>query len=151
MSPLTTDIRSGVHRRRPRGTFAVLLVAVLAAAGLLGSCTSTPQAVLNVPGSYTADFTASILNPSGTPSATVVMCLDQASAVRLDFSQGAGYKLDWDGAVYSNYYGLPYLTATVSVTLPVLQPGCGTLSFGLTPSSSGQPRPWNLTVTASKV
>ena len=119
--------------------------------GLLGGCTSTPQAVLNVPGSYTADFTPSLLNPSGVPSATVLMCLDQASAVRLDFSQGAGYKLDWNGVIYSNWFGLPYLTAATSVTLPVLQPGCATLGFGLTPSFTGQPRPWNLTVTATKV
>ena len=73
------------------------------------------------------------------------MCLDQASAVRLDFSQGADHKLDWNGVIYSNYYGRPHLTATVSVTLPVLQPGCGTSGFGLTPPPfGGQPRPWSL-------
>ncbi len=131
----TTHHRSG-HRRpgRPRAgrRRAAALAALLLAGGVLASCTSTPRAVLNVPGNYVADLSVPTLEyPGGAPVATVVMCLDTASAVKLETGAGGEggigyYRLDWNGALYSE----PGNGSTVTFTTPVLQPGCGLLTFG---------------------
>ncbi len=106
------------------------MVALLS--GILAGCsTNPPQAVLNVPGNYVADLwaTPDWQNPS---QATVLMCLDEESAVLLetgDGSQGAigSFDLDWAGVRYSSSDG----GNPVTMTTPVLQPGCGLLVFGV--------------------
>lgn len=118
--------------------------------GLLAACTpQVPQAVLNVPGSATVSFEPSLVNPNGAPWGTVVMCLDEATAVQLDFSWSVGYTLNWQGTQYTS---LPDPIGVSSYTTPVLQPGCGTLGVGHTPCYQFcYPRPSHITITATKV
>ncbi len=117
------------HTRRA----AVAVVAVMALAAVASGCSGAPRAVLNVPGNYVADlWTPTIDYPSGGPFATVLMCLDSASAVHLrtgDGGEGAVgiIRLDWNGA----HYEAPATGDPTSLTTPVLQPGCGTLTFGV--------------------
>ncbi len=90
--------------------------------------------MLNVPGNYVADLWAPVLfNPAGTGYAAVLMCLDETSAVFLetgDGSEGAVglIKLDWAGTLYEAFNSVG---GAVTLTTPVLQPGCGTLTFGV--------------------
>ena len=128
----TQERRATAGRRSTRRVLAVGLAAVLLAAGLAG-CASTPRAVLHVPGTYVADLWAPTIDrPSGGPTATVLMCLDEASAVHL--ATGAGseggvgtIRLDWSGTLYE----APSNGSTITYTTPVLQPGCGLLTFGV--------------------
>lgn len=60
-----------------------------------------------------------------------VLCLDSASAVKLQTGDGGEggigyYRLDWNGTLYTE----PGNGSTVTFTTPVLQPGCGLLTFG---------------------
>ena len=126
--------RSAAPRRRRRTAAVALIGAVGLLAGVLSACTgNTPQAVLNVPGNYVAD----LWNPppgylSGSPGATVLMCLDEASAVHLETGDGGQgsvgvIRLEWAGTTYSP----PSNGSPVTLTTPVLQPGCGTLYFAV--------------------
>ena len=116
------------HRRQARMVIAVALVGLLFA-GVLAGCATAPRAVLNVPGSYTANlWTPTLEYPTGGPTATVLMCLDQQSAVYLD-GPGVGIiGLDWAGVQYD----APLTGDPTSLTTPVLDPGCGLLTFGVT-------------------
>ncbi len=108
--------------------FAAFAAAAVIVFGLLAGCVSTPRAVLNVPGSYTADLWDPV---AGGSSASVAMCLDEVSAVHLsEPSTGPGIgsiKLEWSGVEYSAIDG----GNPVTLTTPVLQPGCGLLTFGV--------------------
>ena len=123
---------SRTRRRSTRTALAASAAVVLLAAGLAG-CSGAPRAVFNVPGTYVADLWApTVENPSGGPSATVLMCLDEASAVHLKTGQGSEggigtIRLDWQGTLYS----APSNGSTITYTTPVLQPGCGLLTFGV--------------------
>ena len=107
-------------------------VITLLAAGVAG-CSSSPRAVLNVPGTYRADLWAPTLDqPSGSGYATVLMCLDEESAVHLATGPGSEggvgtIRLEWAGTVYT----APSVGDTITYTTPVLQPGCGLLTFGV--------------------
>jgi hypothetical protein len=116
---------AALRRTTAAGLLTLLLTAILA------GCSAVPQAVLNVPFSYTADMCQYPLQ-GGTsmdggagclPSASVVVCLDQASALHVSTSADA-IRLDWNGTTY------PDPSATVrDFTTPVLQPGCGQVHF----------------------
>jgi hypothetical protein len=115
--------------RRRRTTTAGLVTLVLAA--VLTACSAVPQAVLNVPFSYTADMCQYPLQggtsmDGGTgclPSASVAVCLDQASALHVSTSADT-IRLVWNGTTY------PGPSAVVrDFTTPVLQPGCGQVQF----------------------
>jgi hypothetical protein len=130
-------------RRRARILAAALAVALTG--GLLGACTAPnpyiPQAVLNVPGSYTANLWDPVI---GGASATVLLCLDTPSAVELEVPGGGSIKLEWAGATYGgNNGGGPF----TGYTTPVIQPGCGILNFGVDCCHVDH----YLTVTATKV
>lgn len=124
-----TPARLRSRRRRP----TMLLAGILAVLSIVFmSCTTNPpQAVLNVPGTYVADLwaTPEWQNPS---EATVLMCLDEASAVFLETGPGSegsvgSIELEWAGSTYAaSDFGNP-----VTLTTPVLQPGCGLLTFGV--------------------
>lgn len=102
--------------------------------------------MLNVPGSATVSFEPSLANPSGWASGTVVMCLDEASAVQLEFSHSGGYSLTWGSDRYVEQFA-----PSPSIT-PVLPPGCGMLTVGISPCSlTCEPQPNFMTVTATKV
>lgn len=113
--------------------FIVAAAVVVALAGLVGGCASAPRAVLNVPGNYVADLWQPTIDyPDGAPNATVLMCLDTASAVHLGTGDGGEgsvgvIQLDWNGTRYS----APNAGDPTSLTTPVLQPGCGMLTFGV--------------------
>ncbi len=119
-------------RRSTRSLLAAGAVVTLLAAGVAG-CSSSPRAVLNVPGTYVADLWAPTIDrPSGGPTATVLMCLDEASAVHLKTGQGSEggvgtIRLEWSGTLYA----APSNGDTITYTTPVLQPGCGWLTFGV--------------------
>lgn len=129
---MTAERRRVRGRRSTRSVLAVGAAVTLLAAGLAG-CAAAPRAVLNVPGTYVADLWAPTIDrPSGGPSATVVMCLDEASAVHLATGPGSeggvgSIHLDWQGTLYS----APGNGETITYTTPVLQPGCGLLTFGV--------------------
>lgn len=118
-------------RRGLTRAVAVIVTAIIAGA-LLASCSSTPRAVLNVPFNYVAELRIPTLDqPSGSSSATVVMCLDTASAVRLETGEGGEggigyYRLDWNGTLHEAIG----TGGTITYTTPVLSPGCGLLTFG---------------------
>lgn len=124
--------RSARTTRSARALVAAAAATVLLAAGLAG-CAGAPRAVLQVPGTYVADlWTPTIEYPTGGPTATVLMCLDEASAVHL--ATGAGgegsvgtIRLEWAGALYTE----PGNGSAITLTTPVLQPGCGLLTFGV--------------------
>ena len=106
---------------------------VVALPGLVGGCSAAPRAVLNVPGNYVADLWQPTIDyPDGGPIATVLMCLDSSSAVHLttgDGGEGAVgiIRLDW----YGTKHEAPSSGDPTSLTTPVLQPGCGLLTFGV--------------------
>jgi len=133
----STDIRS---RRRRTGRITGAAVASLLIAGLVTGCTTTPQAVLWIPFTYTAENRITIEYPSGSTFTVVVACLDEASAVRIETLGSA--RLDWDGGSWAT----PAPDGHVVVT-PVLQPGCGTLHIGPIFLHAS----WPVTVTVSKV
>ena len=119
------------RRRRLRSVLAIAAVTVIV--GALAGCTTTPRAVLQVPGNYVADlWQPALWAPSGSGSAVVLMCLDTSSAVHIgtgDGGEGAigSIQLDWNGTLYKAVdMGNP-----VTLTTPVLDPGCGTLQFGV--------------------
>ena len=125
--------RAGVPGRRRRTAVLAVVGAVGLLAGVLSACTAnTPQAVLHVPGNYVANLWSPPPGYTAGPGATVLMCLDEASAVHLetgDGSQGSVgvIRLDWAGTLYS----APSDGNAVTYTTPVLSPGCGTLYFGV--------------------
>lgn len=129
------EMRTRVNRRVTRqwSGRAIAAVLVVALTALVSGCAAAPRAVLNVPGNYVADlWQPTIDRPDGGPTATVVMCLDTASAVHLatgDGGQGAVgiIRLDWFGTKYQ----APATGDPTSLTTPVLQPGCGLLTFGV--------------------
>lgn len=122
---LTITRRVPVLRRLGAGIAAVLL-------GVVSGCAGTPQAVLHVPLTYTADMCQYPLQggnsmDGGTgclPTVSVVVCLDEVSAVHVtttaDFAS-----LEWNGVEHP-----PPSTSLKEFTTPVLQPGCGRLEFG---------------------
>ena len=119
MSMRTTQGHHGVRRKHIRAIAGAALVALLTT-GVLASCASTPRAVLNVPGSYTAVLGPTIDYPNGAPSAAVLMCVDEETAVRIS---GAG-----DGILGLTWAGEQYVDTGFLIT-PVLSPGCGLLTF----------------------
>ena len=110
---------------------AVIVTAIIAGA-LLASCSNTPRAVLNVPFNFVAEFRIPTLDqPSGSSSATVVMCLDTASAVKFETGDAGGggighHRLDRNGTLHEAIG----TGGTITYTTPVLQAGCGLLTFG---------------------
>ena len=124
-----TQRRSRRGRRRLTGTAVNVALAAL----LLGCAPGTPQAVLNVPGTYVANLLSPPLGyPNGLPYATVLMCLDEPSAVFLETGPGSG---GWVGSIELEWSGTVYATSgtggAVTLTTPVLEPGCGRLEFGV--------------------
>lgn len=123
------EIRSRTARSGRRVLVAILALGALVA---LAGCSGAPRAVLNVPGNYVAELgLPTIEYPSGAPTATVLLCLDTASAVRLETGDGGEgsvgiIRLDWYGTLYQ----APSTGDPTSLTTPVLQPGCGLLTFG---------------------
>ena len=125
--------RHRVSTRSPIRRALVGSLAVLAVSAALLGCSSAPRAVLNVPGNYVADLWVPTLDyPNGGPDATVLLCLDEASAILLETGDGGwgavgSISLDWFGTIHrTNGSGEP-----VTLTTPVLQPGCGLLTFGV--------------------
>lgn len=118
---------------RPRRTTLVVAVSLAFVAATLTGCSSTPRSVLNVPGSYVADLWQPTIDwPSGGPTASVLMCLDEESAVHLETGPGSSggvgsIRLEWAGTTYT----APSNGSTITYTTPVLQPGCGMLTFGV--------------------
>ena len=119
----------------PRGRTArmvgVVAIALLVSGFLVGCTTNPPQAVLHVPGNYVADLWATPEGLNAT-KASVLMCLDEESAVFLETGDGSeGYVgsivLEWAGVTYEALAG----GDPVTMTTPVLQPGCGLLTFGV--------------------
>jgi hypothetical protein len=123
------EIRSRAARSGSRVLLAILAVGALIA---LAGCSGAPRAVLHVPGNYVAELgIPTIEYPSGAPTATVLLCLDTASAVRLETGEGGQggvgiIRLDWYGTLHQ----APSTGDPTSLTTPVLQPGCGLLTFG---------------------
>lgn len=124
--------RSGSQLRRGSSSrVLVLLGAVGLLVGGLSACTSTaPQAVLNVPGNYVANLWNPPPGFSQGAGAGVLMCLDEASAVRLETGEGGqgsvgSIHLTWGDADYQAQNS----GSAVVFTTPVLQPGCGLLTF----------------------
>ncbi len=118
-------------RRKAGRTIAVAVVALLGLVAI--SCSTTPRAVLNVPGTYVADLWQPVLwSPSGVGFAVVVMCLDEPSAVHIGTGQGGegsigSIDLEWNGV----HHTASDLGNPVTLTTPVLDPGCGLLNFGV--------------------
>ncbi len=110
-----------------------LATAAVAFLGLVAPACApgTPQAVLNVPGTYVADLwhpPAGFTN--GGTGATVLVCLDEAVAVQIRTGEGGE---GWIGSIDLDWYGTRYHAdsggSVTSLTTPVLPPGCGTLRF----------------------
>jgi len=81
-----------------------------------------------VPGNYVADLWVPTVD--GSAFASVLMCIDEPSAVFLETGVGGEGRvgvidLDWDGTEYRATD-----PSGVTLTTPVLQPGCGLLTFG---------------------
>ena len=117
--------------KSPRGRsavaalFVVLLVAVTSTACAPGS----PEGILTVPGNYVADLTNI---PGQGPEVKIIMCLDTASAVRLQTGDGGGawvgrITLEWYGDTYTDM--APSIGTSAILTTPVLLPGCGLLTY----------------------
>lgn len=117
--------------RRRTAALAVLGAVGLLAATALAGCATVPQAVINVPGNYVADLWQPTLDhPSGASSATVLVCLDTPSALLIETGDGGegsvgAIRLDWAGVQYSE----PGTGSAITMTTPVLDPGCGVLWF----------------------
>lgn len=118
---------------RSRNRLIAAAAAIALATGLLAGCAGAPSAIINVPGSYTADLWAPTLEtPQGrAPTKRVLVCLDTESALEfsltsegLPYINGYIHILDWPGQ--------PELPENFgpSYTSPVLQPGCGLVVFG---------------------
>ena len=120
------------HRRVVRPTWRSAFVGVVAAiaAVALAGCSNTPQAVINVPGNYVADLWENMkLFPGGATGAAVV-CLDTPSALFFETGEGSEggvgrITLDWNGTQYQT----ENVPITVTLTTPVLDPGCGVVTF----------------------
>lgn len=116
-------------RRHRRG--AMVATAVIALLVLVTGCApETPGPVLHVPGQYIANMQL----PSGEYApASVTMCLDSQSAVLIETGDGGDsmigwIELEWKGTTYHVDDG----GGPVTMTTPVLDPGCGKLSFFFT-------------------
>ena len=129
---MSTSSRSKAPVRIGRGRTAaiVAVVALLVGAGV-ACAPGTPQAVLNVPGNYVANLWNPPPGYQQGAVASVIMCLDSTSAVRLETGDGGQgsvgvIRLEWAGSTYA-----PVGTGSaITLTTPVLSPGCGTLTFG---------------------
>ena len=130
-APMRTQPGRGRTVRRRRSTLAAVGVALLLLCGLVAGCANVPRAVLNVPFTYTQNMCD---NPGGggnsldggtncLPGAVVIVCLDQPSAIHLT-TTADHFTLVWNGVTYAPGEYVRDLTT------PVLQPGCGDLSFG---------------------
>lgn len=127
-------MRDATSRKRSVRPGSRVLMAAVSVAALvaLAGCSGAPRAVLNVPGNYVAQLgIPTIEYPSGAPTATVLLCLDTASAVRLETGDGGEggvgtIRLDWYGTLHQ----APSTGDPTTLTTPVLQPGCGLLTFG---------------------
>ena len=109
----------------------MLVVGLIAV--LSGCAPGSPQAVLDVPGTYVADLLHPPLGiPNGDVRATVLMCLDERSAVFLETGPGSD---GWVGSIQLDWFGTVHSTSgtggAVTLTTPVLEPGCGTLTFAV--------------------
>lgn len=128
---LASSTHSTRSRQLPGAGLASAVIALVLSGVLAGCSTNPPQAVLHVPGNYVANLRATPkwLNPT---EATVLMCLDKASGVHLATGDGGEgsvgiIELDWAGTTYkARNNGDP-----VTMTTPVLRPGCGVLVFGV--------------------
>ena len=114
----------GGHRDSHR-TVVVIATAALLLGGVVAGCASTPRAVLNVPGSYTAVLGPTPDYPDGAAGAAVLMCLYEESAVHIWGNLGI-IELSWQGTEYSERTGAGHLYT------PVISPGCGVLTFTAT-------------------
>ncbi len=120
--------RAARPRRRCRSTLVGLAAAI--AAVTLAGCSNTPQAVIHVPGNYVADLWENMkLLPGGATGAAVV-CLDTPSALFFETGEGSEggvgrITLDWNGTQYQT----ENVPITVTLTTPVLDPGCGVVTF----------------------
>lgn len=120
--------RSGIVRRvRP-----LLAAACVGMVATLASCTAppglvgwVPQAVVNVPGSFT--FTT--LDPNGAVYGRIYLCTDTRTIVRVQadygfFALGPGY-VSWNGAPVPvlSEPGRPF--PTIDAAFGPVDPGCG--------------------------
>jgi hypothetical protein len=117
----------------PFGPRRRLLVVAVAALGLFAasSCSAgTPQAILNVPGNYVANLWNPPPGYAQSAGASVLMCLDESSAVRVETGEGGQ---GWIGSIDLDWFGTRFHAdsggSATTLTTPVLQPGCGTLTF----------------------
>jgi hypothetical protein len=115
----------------------------VAATLLLGSvaCAPVPAAVLEVPGSYTADISRP--NLDGRKVASVLLCLPSPAAVELSGPDVGRIVLDWQGTTHQMTTG----NADPLIT-PVLASGCGALEFG--PTRAGYGTLTRITITAER-
>ena len=127
-----TEISSPLSHRRSWVVGVAAGVALLI--GLATACTSAvPQAVLNVPGNYVADLWSpppGYMN--GAPGASVLLCLDEPSAVLIQTGDGGQ---GWIGSIDLEWSGTKYHAdnsgSSVTMTTPVLGVGCGSLYFAV--------------------
>ncbi len=120
-----------LRSQRRRATMLLAGVVAVLSVAFAGCTTNPPQAVLNVPGTYVADLwaTPEYLDPT---TASVLLCLDETSAVFLETGPGSegsvgSIELQWAGSTYEASNG----GDPVTLTTPVLQAGCGLLTFGV--------------------
>jgi hypothetical protein len=125
--------------RRVRATTGTLLLVGITAIGLV-SCTTVaplvPQAVVNIPGSYTITTHANLGNPAGT----VVLCSTVRTSVLIQANAAFAHPfgdlgdLTWNKAAVStsDVATIPFDDdfATVAAFGPV-DPGCGTFRGAL--------------------
>lgn len=130
-----------------RRTRRLAAAALLAATGFLtAACGGAPQAILNVPGTYTFGQPV-VLGPNGPflapPGGTVVVCVGEETALKVDTSWSAGVSVTFDGvAQYSPGTGYSWTSDPVG-------PGCGTLSAHASSSAGGTLTSLTVTVTAA--
>lgn len=115
--------RHGLLRAGMVAAAATLQLAAIA-------CAPVPAAVLEVPGSHTADISRPSLD--GRKVAVVTLCLRSPSAVELSGPDVGRIVLDWQGTTHQMTTG----NADPLVT-PVLAAGCGVLEFGPTRAGYG--------------
>lgn len=134
--------------RRPGRTVVGVALVALLLGGVFASCTYTPQAVHNVPFSYTFGPQQVWLNNEpalGAAGGTVALCVDsstQLSVVAGPWSEFF-FELEFDGSVqHSGNWPrfVPWVTSPVG-------PGCGTLHVQPYSMHFGIPDSIDITVT----
>ncbi len=145
-----TSSEPHLNGQRSRMRPAAIVAATLLTCGLVAGCAgipmAVPQAVLQVPGSYTFSRSAEYEVPGGT----VIVCYSGGSSLVISRSYASYGSLSWTPFDGSTQTAASWTDADSYVDTFPLQPGCGTLRVSLY-HDGGDRFPSTITVTVTEI